>query len=412
MNSSSSRVSGSFRDPSGFLFSNNGTLYRQVNISYKKNYELLFSTGLFEKLVKEKLLINHEEVEVSPEEPEYALKIIKPEKIPFISYPYEWSFSQLKGAALTTLQVEKISLEHGMTLKDASAYNIQFIHGSPIFIDSLSFERYETGRPWIAYRQFCKHFLAPLSLMSYSDIRLAQLLRVFIDGIPLDLASLLLPKKTWINFGLLMHIHLHAKTEKKYSSSNASFKTGFISKNSFKGLLDNLSSTVDSFAWKPVGTEWAQYYQSMNYSEDAFVEKRKIIERFIELVKPTSVWDLGANTGIFSRVASGAGIPTISFDVDPACVEMNYRRTVEEKEPNILPLLLDLTNPSPGIGWQNNERSSLLERGPADLVLALALIHHLSISNNIPLTRVAEFLSGICRSLIIEFVPKNDQTIT
>ncbi len=222
----------------------------------------MFSTGLYEKLVKEKLLVNHDEVGISPEEPEYAFKTIKPEKIPFISYPYEWSFSQLKDAALVTLQIEKISLEYGMTLKDASAYNIQFVRGRPIFIDSLSFEKYQMGKPWVAYRQFCKHFLAPLSLMSFSDIRLGQLFRVFIDGIPLDMTSRLLPKRTWINFGILMHIHLHAKTEKKYSSSGASFKSGFISKNSFNGLLDNLSSTLDSFEWQPAGTEWAQYYGS------------------------------------------------------------------------------------------------------------------------------------------------------
>ena len=189
MNADSAILKSSFRDPSGFLFYRDGELYRQINASYKEDYDRFVRSGLYEKLVSGKLLVTHEEINISAEKPETVYKIIKPEKIPFISYPFEWSFSQLKEAALLTLEIEKIALNYGMTLKDANAYNIQFLRGRPIFIDTLSFEKYEEGKPWIAYHQFCKHFLSPISLMKYTDIRLGQLNRIFIDGIPLDLTD-------------------------------------------------------------------------------------------------------------------------------------------------------------------------------------------------------------------------------
>ena len=146
---------------------------------------------------------------------------MQPEIIPFISYAYEWSFSQLQDAALATLAIEKKALEHGMSLKDASAYNIQFRGSRPVLIDTLSFERYREGEPWVAYRQFCQHFLAPLALMSHTDVRLGQLLRVYIDGVPLDLASRLLPGKTKLSLGLATHIHLHAQAQRKYADKPA-----------------------------------------------------------------------------------------------------------------------------------------------------------------------------------------------
>ena len=401
----------SFRDPSGFLFFREGTLYRQINRAYQDHYNQFISSGLYEKLSSKQLLIPHEDVDIPPEDPDTAFKIIKPLQIPFISYPYEWSFSQLKHAALLTLEIQKISLEYGMTLKDASAYNVQFFKGRPIFIDTLSFERYESGKPWIGYRQFCQHFLAPLALMHYTDIRLGQMLRTNIDGIPLDLTSRLLPGKTWLNPGILMHIHLHAKSEKKYADVHVPLKSREVSKNALLGLLDNLTTTIEKMQWQPKGTEWAEYYQDTNYSKDAFEHKKEIVARFLALAHPKTVWDMGANNGLFSRLASNNKILTIAFDIDPACVELNYREIVKNKEQDLLPLLLDLTNPSPGIGWQNKERDSLIGRGPADTVLALALIHHLAISNNVPLDRIAEFFSKMCHSLIIEFVPKSDSQV-
>lgn len=197
---------GSFRDPSGFIFFENGSLYRQVNIVYRENYDQLINSGLYETLVRLGLMVSHEEVDLHYARTNSAYRILKPALIPFISYPYEWCFSQLKDAALTTLEIQKKALDFGMSLKDASAYNIQFLDGKPVFIDTLSFEKYEEGQPWVAYRQFCQHFLAPLALMCFSDVRLNQLLRIYPDGIPLDLASCLLPLRTFLKFSLLSHI--------------------------------------------------------------------------------------------------------------------------------------------------------------------------------------------------------------
>jgi ribosomal protein L11 methylase PrmA len=411
MNNDNSILPSSFRDPAGFLFFRDRTLYRQINTTYRDHYELLNSSGLYNILTVKKLLIPHDEVALPAEKPETAFKIIKPRSIPFISYPYEWCFSQLKQAALLTLEIQKISLEYGLTLKDASAYNVQFLEGKPVFIDTLSFERYEPGKPWIAYRQFCRHFLAPLALMQHTDIRLGQLFRTYIDGIPLDLASSLLPAKTWFNTGILMHIHLHAKSERKYADVHVTVQPREISKHSLLGLLDNLTTTIEKMQWLPEGTEWAGYYLDTNYSPEAFEHKKMIVTSYLETVNPKTVWDLGANNGFFSRIASEKGIFTLAFDIDPACVELNYREIVQKNEPNLLPLLMDISNPSSGTGWQNEERSSLMDRGTADTVLALALVHHLAISNNVPLERIAEFFSKLCNSLIIEFVPKRDTQV-
>ena len=407
----SGKVPSSFRDPSGFLFCRDRLIYRQINTVYKTHYDRLIESGLYRALVDAELLIPHEEVPISGTQPDEAYKVIKPELVPFISYPYEWCFSQLKDAALLTLEIQKKSLDYGMSLKDCSAYNIQFRNGKPVFIDTLSFETYREGVPWIAYRQFCQHFLAPLALMSYKDVRLNQLFRVYIDGIPLDLASSLLPGRTRLAFGIFSHIHLHARSQKLFAGKPLSTTDRKMGRIGLLGLIDSLEQAIRKLSWQPQGTEWIGYLDDTNYSTDAFRHKEELVSGFLDITDPKLAWDLGANTGFFSRVAAKKGVLTISFDVDPACVESNYHTCVNHHETNVLPLLLDLTNPSPGVGWQNEERASLLDRGPADAALALALIHHLAISNNLPLDSVASFFSRICGSLIIEFVPKSDSQV-
>lgn len=407
------KLGASFRDPSGFLFTREGVLYRQVNRAYAEEYERLMGSGLYQKLIKAGLLVPHQEVDVSPAEADTAFKVLQPERLPFISYPYEWSFGQWKEAALTTLAIQRRALKYGLSLKDASAYNIQFYQGRAMLIDTLSFETYKEGEPWVAYRQFCQHFLAPLALMAYRDIRLGQLLRIYIDGVPLDLASTLLPGQTRWNLGLYTHIHLHAKAQKRYADvSLAEARRGRrMSRQAFLGLLASLENTVRKLTWKAAGTEWAEYYDMTNYTAGAFEHKRQLVAAWLEQVAPHTVWDLGANTGLFSRLATERGAYTVSFDIDPAAVEQNYRQVKAKGEINLLPLLLDLTNPSPAIGWGNRERDSLLQRGPADLVMALALVHHLAISNNVPLATLAEFFAEAGRWLIVEFVPKSDSQV-
>ncbi len=404
----------SFRDPSGFLFRHNGVLYRQVNHSYAKSFDQLTDSGLYDALVEDGLLIPHEEVDTGLAVTGDACKVIRPRLVPFISYPYEWSFSQLKDAALLTLEIQKRALEHGMSLKDASAYNVQFVDGRPVLIDTLSFEPYPEGQPWVAYGQFCRHFLAPLALMSRTDIRLSQLLRVYIDGIPLDLASSLLPRGTRWNISLGMHLHMHARAQQKYAGeekAKSQIKRAF-SKKAFTNLLESLRATVAKVNWKPGGTEWHDYYEANNnYGEKGLKEKEQLVSRFLEKTRPETVWDLGANTGRFSRIAGEGGAQVVSWDIDPACVETNYQMTRKHNETGILPLLLDLTNPSPDLGWHGGERDSFARRGPVDTVMALGLIHHLAISNNVPLNLIAEFFRATCQHLIIEFIPKEDSQV-
>lgn len=391
-------------------------MYRQVNECYRDHYRRLMDSGLYERLVDRKLLIHHEEVAEPVADPATACRILRPQAVEMISYPYEWCFSQLKDAALMTLDIQRTALEFDMTLKDASAYNIQFREGRPVLIDTLSFETYAEGRPWAAYRQFCQHFLAPLALMACTDIRLGQLLRIHLDGVPLDLASRLLPVATRLRPGLLMHLHLHARSQKVFSrsdrtSSGMVLRLGRVSRTGLRGLVDGLRKSVGKLDWKPAGTEWVDYYRDTNYSDAAFAQKQVLLGAWLRLVHPDRVWDLGANTGVFSRIAAAQDIPTVAFDLDPAAVERNYRQVRSQDERRLLPLLLDLTNPSPGQGWAGAERDSLIDRGPVDCVLALALIHHLAIANNLPLNRLADFFAGICRHLIIEFVPKQDSQV-
>jgi len=404
----------SFRDPSGFLFYQDQVLYRQVNQIYRPHYDHLMASGLYHALVEQDLIVPHDEVaDIDPPEPELAYLVIRPQQVDFISYPYEWCFLQLRGAALTTLRLARLALEHGMVLKDASAFNLTFHQGRWRLLDTLSFEIYQEGEPWIAYRQFCQHLLAPLSLMAYRDQRMNLMSRLFIDGIPLDITSALLPLRTKFRFGLMTHIHLHARSQKRYADKALSRErvSGKVSRQALIGLLGSLRTTVKNLTIRSGGTEWEHYYEATNYSEQAFDEKKAIVAALIDRVHPERVWDLGANTGEFSRIASSQNIFTVAFDVDPGAVAQNYIRARVEKDPYLLPLVMDLTNPSPDLGWGQEERQSLIHRGPVSLVLALALVHHLAISNNVPLEKIAQFFRDLTEHLIIEFVPKSDSQV-
>jgi ribosomal protein L11 methylase PrmA len=366
-------IASSFRDPSGFLFIRDGQYCRMVNRSYQPHYDHLMSSGLYEALVNKGWLIAHEETAADDTKDSY--KILTPDQLQYVSYPYEWSFSQLKDAAILTLNIALEALKHDMVLKDASAYNVQIHRGKPTFIDTLSFERYESGAPWVAYRQYCQHFLAPLALMAHRDFRTLHLLRAYIDGLPIDLASTLLPKKTWLNYGLL--------------------------------------ATTKKLQWKYAATEWGNYYEDTNYVDESMTHKEQAVTRFLDVCrKPGAIAaDFGANTGKFSRLAAAADFFVLAHDIDEVAVDRNYRQMIALGEQNLQPLLLDLTNPSPGLGWANEERPSLLARKQIDVGLALALIHHIAISNNVPLERAAAFFQTLSRQLIIEFVPKADSQV-
>jgi len=385
-------------------------LLRQVNASFENEFCRFIESGLYDELLQRGLIVPHEEVDATPYLGRGAWRVLRPDVIDTLSYPYEWCFGQLKDAALATLHIQSLALEKGMCLRDASAFNIQFHHGRPILIDTLSLGRYVPGQPWRAYRQFVSHFLAPLALMAHVDVRLGRLLQLDVDGVPLDLASRLLPAATKLKPGLLMHLHLHAKADRSPKSPGSQPKAEF-GRNAMMGLIDSLRGSIEGLHYDPKGTEWADYYENTNYAESSMGAKRRLVGELLDSIRPrpASCWDLGANTGAFSDLAAERGIRTVAWDVDPAAVERNYRRP--DRNPLILPLLQDLTAPSPALGWALRERESLAERGPAEVVLALALIHHLTIAHNVPLREVASFLASLTSWLIIEFVPKSDSQV-
>ena len=414
------RLGASFRDPAGFVFRHEGAIYRQINRSYARHFELLMSSGLYDVLTEDGSLVSHDYVDAdrfpaaSAGEP---YKIIRPALVPYVSYPYEWCFSQIKDAALLTLSIQERALEHGLILKDASAYNVQFIGCKPIFIDTLSFEQFREGEPWIAYRQFCQHFLGPLALMAHCDVRTRHLLRNFVDGLPLDLVSRLLPRRTLARYSLLAHIHLHAASQKRHEKDGRGKdivqRSNAMSKTLQLALVKSLQRAIDRCRLPKFRTEWSDYYDDTNYTQDNMTAKEALVAAFVEsgVSGGAIVHDIGANIGKFSRIVAATGRYVLSHDIDELAVERNYLFDKANSVGNVLPLVLDLNNPSPALGWALSERESLGERAANSVVLALALIHHIVISNNVPMASAASYLAMLARTLIIEFVPKDDSQV-
>jgi hypothetical protein len=401
-------VGGSFRDPQGTVFRRDGILYREIQSSYEPDWALLTRSGTLDELQAEGLLLPHDEVDPALALTPSAWKVIRPELIPFVSYPWEWSFGQLKTAALLTLELQRRALARGMTLRDASAYNIQFRRCRPVLIDTLSFTRYVEGSPWLPYRQFCRHFLAPLLLISMVDPRLGLLSRPCQDGVPLDLTAALLPWRTRLRPSTALHIHLHAATIRKHAGDVLPDKrmTRRMSKTGLLGLLDNLETLIRRLDFSPTGGEWWDYEETHGYAAEARAAKERLVTRLAG-DSPGVVWDLGANTGRFAELVAPAASHVVAMDHDHGAVERHWRRRLAEPT-NILPLVVDLTNPSPALGFGLEERESIPDRGPADLLLALALVHHLAIGNNVPLSRIAEWFARLARRAIVEWVPKDD----
>ena len=402
----------SFRDPAGFVYRRDGVLYRQVNAGFEAGYATLMSSGLYEELTSRSWLVRHAEESLHLAASRSAHAVLRPEELPFISYPYEWCFSQLCDAGLLTLDIQLAALDRGLTLRDASAFNVQFVGANPMFIDTLSFGPYVEGQPWSAYRQFCEHFLGPLLLTAKKDARLGVLHREFSDGVPLDLTSKLLGLASWFSPKALLHIHLHARAQRKYDGRSGPHRqraTGAISLDALRGLISHLRSALQDIRWHPDETEWADYEASHNYSAGDAREKEDLVRTLLARHRPRSVWDLGANTGTFSRIASEVCDRVCAFDSDSGAVDIAYRRLRQEQNNRILPLLVDLSNPSPSSGWAGEERRSLADRGKADCVMALALMHHIVLSRHVPIDRFVRFCASLGETAILEFVPFEDQ---
>ena len=408
------RDPGSYRDPGGFVYRRDGVLLRQVGDSLIADWEAFAASPLAARLIEKGRLIPWSTVALDQAATPEARAVIAPEPVEFISYPYEWTFGQLRDAALLTLDIQLEALDAGWTLRDASAYNIQFRAGRPVLIDLLSLEPLEPGQPWVAYRQFCEQFLAPLALMARRDIRLSRLLRADPDGVPLDLAARLLPTRSRLNFGLLTHLYVHAAAQGRYAGNEddgAAARGTRIDPVRLRALIGSLRKTVAGLRWEPKGTEWAEYAGNTSYSDAATAAKERLVAEYVGRIDGPVVWDLGANTGRYSRIAADAGKRVLAFDIDPAAAERNYGTLTAESRWDILPLVLDLANPSPGIGWAGRERRSLLDRAGADATLSLALVHHLAISRNVPLPMFAALLADLAPAAIVEFVPKEDPMV-
>jgi hypothetical protein len=397
----------SYRDPSGFIFEKEGTLYRQVNISFKEQFDHFIQSGCYKHLTERGLLIAHEQLHQNLTGDANYYTTLKPEVVPFISYPYEWSFDMLKDAALLTLQLVRESLQFGIILKDATPYNIQWFRGRLIFIDTLSFEKYEE-RPWIAYRQFCETFLGPLLLMHYSKQSLQQLFLAWPDGIPLSIIKSLLPKRSRFSIHTYLHIHLHSKISGKKQTAPAT--PVIFSKEKLLRLILSLETLINSLKLPSQQGVWSDYYEEAGGRKDYLEQKKKIISAWLDQL-PGAVADLGANEGTFSILAAAKDEQVIAADFDPWCINKLYNDIKTTNQKNIQPLILDLSNPSPANGVNNEERSSFTSRTNVDTVLALALIHHLAIGKNIPFEKIAKMFWQLGKNLIIEFVPKEDEKV-
>jgi hypothetical protein len=384
----------SYRDPSGFMFRVNGIYYRQVNKLFKEDFDYFISSGCYEELVQKGLLISHEVVHENLTGSDSCYQTLKPEQLEFISFPYEWSFDMLKDAALLTLDILKEAIKKGIVLKDATPYNIQFHKGRMIFIDTLSFEKYDEKQPWIAYRQFCETLLGPLLLMHYKKIPLQQLMLSWPDGIPLTVLKSLLPAKSKFSFHTYLHIHLNAKFSGKDSplvKRNIQF-----SRKKLEHLIGSLDILIKKLQPPPYKSSWSAYYTEAAGRHSYLVEKKRIISNWLDTLKGVkNAADLGANNGEFSQMLAERRISTVAADFDPACINSLYNNIKNKEIQNIIPLVVDLSNPSPATGFNNEERPSFINRSAFDLTIALALIHHLAITKNIPIHKLAELFERI-----------------
>ena len=318
----------SYRDPSGFVFIQDGVVYRQVNRSYAGNYDLLLSSGLYNTLIEKKWLLAHEEITVKDLQPE-IYKILKPRQLGFINYPYEWCFSQYRDAALLTLKIQQLAMSRGMSLKDATPFNIVFEAGSPVFIDSLSFEKYDASKPWVAYRQFCESFLAPLLLAAYHDPDLIRMMIIYPDGIPLNICASLLPFHTKLRSLASLHIHLQAGIkgpDKPTTGNSPAFGAGKLNR-----ILDHLINGISSLQLNKKISTWSDYYTHTILQDNYFKEKEAVLSRLTGKISFSSAIDLGSNTGEFALMMENKGGEVIALDIDPLCIERLYIYTSEKK---------------------------------------------------------------------------------
>lgn len=411
---------GSFRDRHGRVVYADGRVLRGISEQALAHWQQLESSRFFTKamdngsVVRTHRVADDDPVLDQPDLEAWAA-VLEHQRIGVISYPYEWTFSMLKDAALLQLELLAKALNQGMILKDSSAFNIQFDRGRPVFIDIPSFEKLEPGESWVGYRQFCQLFLYPLMLQAYKQLHFQPLLRGSIDGITPEVANSIFSVRDRFRSGVFSHVYLQAKLNARYAGTSTNvrqdLKRAGFGLELIKANVARLRKLVSGMEWQPAGSEWGEYSEFHNYSDDDHQLKEQFVADAVADSGAKTVWDIGCNTGQFSRIAAKHADQVVAMDADHLAVEKLYRSLKADGDNRILPLVMNLADPSPGLGWRGEERKPLAQRAAPDLVLCLALIHHVVISANIPVDEFVQWLADLGADLVIEFVSKDDDKV-
>ena len=421
---------GSFRDREGRVFYTEGRVFRALSPVAEAEWQALEKTAFFDRLIAEGKLIPTRSADWSksqlaelPGFSERWTTALEHDRLPFISYPYEWTFHMLKDAALLQLELLEAALEEDMMLKDATPYNIQWRGARPVFIDIPSFERWRQGEPWIGYQQFCRLFLFPLMMSAYRGLPFAPWLRGAIDGLTPKEFNDLLSWRDLFRPGVLVDVYLQAKLQKGSSGGGQSeapekttddLKQAGFGKQMILNNLRRLRKVVGKLSWGERRSEWSEYAAQNSYDDENRRIKRDFVEQAMAGRTWQLTWDIGCNTGEYSRLAAGHSRSVVAFDADHLAVDRLYldlQNPGADSPDNILPLVMNLADPSPSLGWRHGERKALSRRDPPDFILCLAVLHHLVISANVPLPEVVEYLAQFGAHMVIEFVAKDDPMV-
>lgn len=406
----------SYRDPSGFVFRDGTRVLRAVTRYAAPHYEYVRDRGLLQRWIERGWVVRTREIDPHglPAAIEDITHLLEHDPVRFISYPYEWTFQALKSAALLHLDLQLDALAHDVQLSDASAYNVQFDGARPVFIDVLSFRRYTAGEYWTGHRQFCEQFLNPLLLRALLGVPHNTWFRGSLEGIPTSELHALLRGRHKLSWNLLSHVVLPARLAARTAASGrpAAGPRRPLPRSAYAGLLTQLREWISDLTPRRHGkTAWSDYDTTHSYSDEERTRKRSVVAAFVERVQPRILWDVGCNTGEYAELALEAGAgAVVGFEPDHGACERAFARSLAGTRP-FLPLIIDAANPSPDQGWRQQERRGLSARGPADAVLALALVHHLAIGRNVPLNEIAEWLTAQAPAGAIEFVQKDDPTV-
>lgn len=415
----------SFRDPDTGVFYADGGVYRGLSQRAEPDWERLQATSFFARLIKEGKVVDTEVVgeaavaadvqgaiPASPRGMPWSL-VLRHERVPVVSYPFEWPFAMLREAAMLHLDVLLAALDETISMKDGTAYNVQFFGSRPVFVDIGSFE--PADGPWPGYRQFCQTMLFPLMIQAYLGVPFQPLLRGKVDGLsPTDVSGMFSGLARFRR-GVLRNVTVHSLLERRVTAGSQDVKQR-LTKAGYnvelaKAAARNLRKLVDRLEVGGRGSVWSDYRDTCSYSDADVQAKERFVGDALAAIDPGTVIDLGANDGAYSLLAADHADYVVAADGDEAVIDRLYRRLRSERREDILPLVLDLTDPSPALGWRNRERTPFVHRVRPDAVLALALVHHLAIGANVPLSEVVDWLVSLGRRLIVEFVDRDDPMV-